>query len=82
MKSQCKALEDIRTALGPLCGWKCLFCYTKLSEEGAPKVADVPTSVAQDAILEYMGSEFRCRNEVMTTTSCLFYHRKTYDSIM
>ena len=71
MKSQCKALAVIRTALGPLCGWKCLFCYIiKLSEEGAAKVADVAASVAQDAMLDHMGSEFRCQNEVMTTRNC------------
>ena len=38
MKSQCKALEHMRTALWPLCGWKCFFLYIKLSEEGAQKV--------------------------------------------
>ena len=38
MKSQCKALEHIRTAHWPLCGWKCLFCYIKMSEEGTHRV--------------------------------------------
>ena len=70
MNSQCKALEHIRTARWPLCGWKCLFCYIKLNEEGAEKVADLPTSVAQDASLDHMGSDFRCQNEVMTTRNC------------
>ena len=70
MKSQCKALEHIRTALWPLCGWKCLFLYINLSEEGAHKVADVPTGVVKDAILDHMGSDFRCQNEAMTTRNC------------
>ena len=70
MKSQCKALEHIRTALCPLCGWKCLFLTIKLSEEGVHRVADVDTNVAQDAILDHMGSDFRCPNEVMTARSC------------
>ena len=71
MKSQCKALEHIRTAFGPLCGWKCLFFKKiKMSEEGTQKVADVPTGVVQDAMLDHMGSDFRCQNEVMTTKSC------------
>ena len=70
MNSQCKALEQIRTALWPLCGWKCLFLYIKLSEEGTQKVADVPTGVVQDAMLDHMGSDFRCQNEVMTTKNC------------
>ena len=38
MKSQCKALVHIRTALWPRCGWKCLFCFIKLSEDGAHRV--------------------------------------------
>ena len=33
-----------------------LFLHRKLSEEGTQKVADVPTSVVQDAILDHMGS--------------------------
>ena len=70
MKSQCKALEHIRTDLWPLCGWNCLFLCMNLSEEGAHKVADVPTGVVQDAILDHMGSDFRCQNEVMTTKNC------------
>ena len=70
MKSQCKALEHIRTALWPLCGWKCLFVHIKLREEEAPKFADVTASVAQDAMLDHMGSDFRCQNEVMTTKNC------------
>ena len=67
MKSQCKALEHIGKDLWPLCGWKCLFCYIKLNEERTHKVADIATNVAQDAILDHMGSDFRCENEVMTT---------------
>ena len=47
-----------------------LFCYIILSEGGANKVADVPTCVVQDAILDHMGSDFRCQNEVMTTKNC------------
>ena len=70
MNSQCNALEHIRTALRPLCGWKCLLLCIKLEEEGTRKVADVAASVAQDAILEHMGSDFRCQNEVMTTKNC------------
>ena len=70
MRPQCKALEHIRTALWPLCGWKCLFLFVKLSKEGATKVADVDTGVAQDIILDHMGSDFRCQNEVMTTKNC------------
>ena len=34
----CQVLEHIRTTLWPLCGWKCLFCYIKLSEEGTHRV--------------------------------------------
>ena len=70
MKSQCKALEHIRTARWPLCSWKCLFCYIKLSGEGTRKVADVAASVVQDAILARMGSGSLCENEVMTTKNC------------
>ena len=70
MKPQCKALEHIRTALWPLCSWNCLFLYINLNEGGANKVADVPTGVVQDAILDHMGSDFRCQNEVMTTKNC------------
>ena len=50
--------------------YNCLFLYINLSEEGAHKVADVATSVVQDAILDHMGSDFRCQNEVMTTKNC------------
>ena len=46
------------------------ICYIILSEEGAHKVADVLTCVVQDAILDNMGSDFRCQNEVMTTRNC------------
>ena len=70
MKSQCKALEHIRTVLWPLCGWNSTFCYIILSEVGDNKVADVPTCVVQDAILDHMGLDFRCQNEVMTTKNC------------
>ena len=59
MESLYKALYTIRIVFGPLCGRKCLFCCIKLNEEGAQKVADLPTSVAQDAILDHMGSDFR-----------------------
>ena len=38
--------------------------------DGANKVADVSTCVVQDAILDHMGSDFRCQNEVMTTKNC------------
>ena len=55
---------------GPLCGWNPTFCYIILSEEGAHKVADVLTCVVRDAILDHMGSDFRCQNEVMTTRNC------------
>ncbi len=54
-------------ALWPPCGWNCTFLFIKLSEEGVHRVADVDTSVAQDASLDHMGSDFRCENEVMTT---------------
>ena len=37
-----------------------LLCI-KLSEEGAQKIADLPTSVVQDAILDHMGPDFRCQ---------------------
>ena len=70
MKSQCKALEHIRAAFWPLCDWNCTFVFIILSEEGTNKVADVPTSVVQDAILDHMGSDLRCQNEVMTTKNC------------
>ena len=70
MKSQCKALEHIETVFWPLCGWNTTFGYIILSEEGANKVADVPTCVVQDAILDHMGPDFRCQNEVMTTKNC------------
>ena len=69
-KSQCKALEHIETVFGPLCGWNTTFCYMILSEEGANKVADVLTCVVQDAMLDHMGSDLRCQNEVMTTKNC------------
>ena len=55
---------------GPLCGWNPTFGYIIFSEEGANKVADVPTCVVQDAFLDHMGSDFRCRNGVMTTKNC------------
>ena len=70
MKSQCKALEHIRAACWLLCGWNSTFLYIIVSEEGANKVADVATSVVQDAILDHMGSDFRCQNEVGTTKNC------------
>ena len=70
MKSQGKAFEHIRTALWPLGGWKCLFLYIKLNEEGAQKVADLLTSVVQDAILDHRGSDFRCHSRVMTGRNC------------
>ena len=38
--------------------------------DGANKVADVSACVVQDAILDHMGSDFRCQNEVMTTKNC------------
>ena len=69
-KSQCKALEHIATFVGPLCGWNPTFRYIMFSKEGAHKVADVLTRVVQDAILDHMGSDFRCQNEVMTTRNC------------
>ena len=54
-----------------------LVMFIKLNEEGAHKVkfrgckvADVSTSVVQDAILDHMGSDFRCQNEVMNTRNC------------
>ena len=82
MKSQCKASEHIGMARWPMCGGKCLFCYIKLREEGVHKVADLPTSVVNDAVLDHMGSDFRYQNEVMTTRNCLFYNWKTNDSII
>ena len=66
IKSQCKALEHIQTVCWPLCGWNTTFGFIILSEEGATKVADVSTSVAQDAMLDHMGSDFLCQNEVRT----------------
>ena len=45
IKSQCKALEHIETVFWPLCGWNTTFCCIIFSEEGANKVADVPTGV-------------------------------------
>ena len=47
-----------------------MFLCIKLNEEGAYKVAGVLTGVAQDAILDHMGSDLRCQNEVMTTRNC------------
>ena len=41
-----------------------------ISEEGDNKVAEVATSVVQDDILDLMGSDFLCHNEVMTTRNC------------
>ena len=70
MKAQGKALEHTRTAHWPLCGGKCLFLYIKVNEEETHKVPDVLTSVVRDAILDHMGSDFRCQNEVMTTKNC------------
>ena len=70
MKSQCKALEHIRTAHWPLMWLKMLVFCIKMNEEGTQKVADVPTSVVQDAMLDHMGSDFRCQSRVMTTKNC------------
>ena len=67
---QCKALEHIRTAHWPLYGWNCYFLFINLREEGAHKVADIPTGVVQDAILDHAGSDFRCQNQAMTTNNC------------
>ena len=47
-----------------------LFLCIKLNEEGAQKIADLPTSVVQDASLDHMGSDFRCQSRVMTTKNC------------
>ena len=80
MKSQCNALEHIRAAFWLLCGWSCTFLHIVLSEKGANKVANVLTSVVQDAMLDHMGSDFRCQNEITTTRNCEFYNRKTDDS--
>ena len=44
--------------------------HIDLSEEGVHRVADVTTSVVQDAMLDHMGLDFRCQNEVMTTKNC------------
>ena len=57
---------------GPLAAmWlEMLVLCIKLNEEGAQKVADLRTSVAQDTTLDHMGSDFRCQNEVMTTRNC------------
>ena len=41
-----------------------------MSEEGTQKVADVPTGVVRDAMLDHMGSDVRCQNEVVTTKNC------------
>ncbi len=70
MESQCKVLEHMRTVLWPPDGWNCLFLCIRLNEARAHKVADVPTGVAQDAILDHMGPDFRCQNEVKTTKNC------------
>ena len=72
IRSQSTAFEHIETVCWPLCGWSTTFCCIILSEEGANKVADVATSVVQDAILDHMGSDFRCQNAVMTTKNCVF----------
>ena len=47
-----------------------VFLCIKLSEEGTQKVADVPTGVVQDVMLDHMGSDFRCQSRVMTTKNC------------
>ena len=69
---------------GPLAPmWlKMLVFVVKVNEEGTQKVADVPTSVVQDAMLDHMGSDFRCQNEVRTTKNCEFYHRKINDAMI
>ena len=46
------------------------FLYTRLSEQGADKVADIPTGVAQDVSLDHTGSDLRCQSRVMTTKNC------------
>ena len=56
-------------SVAPVC-LEMLVFVSNLREEEAPKVADVPTGVAQDAILEHMASDFRCQSEVGTTTNC------------
>ena len=70
IKSPYKAMEHIETVFWLLCGWNSTSCYIILGEEGANKVADVATSVVQDATLDHTGSDFRCQNEVMTTKNC------------
>ena len=47
IRSQYKAFEHIVTVCWPLCGWNTTFCVIILSEEGANKVADVPTYVVR-----------------------------------
>ena len=72
IKSQYKAVEHIETVFGPLCGWNTTFGFIILSKERGQqgRRSGVPTSVVQDAILDHMGSDFRCQNEVMTTRNC------------
>ena len=70
IKSPYRAVEHIETVCWPLCGWNSTFCYIILGGEGADNVADVATSVVQDAILDHMGSDFRCQSGVMTTKNC------------
>ena len=70
IKSQYKAVEHIETVFWPLCGWNTTFCYIILSEEGANKVADVPTGVVQYAMLDHMGSDLRYQSRAMTTKNC------------
>ena len=38
LKSLCKALEHIRMAFWPLCGWNNAFLYIILSEQGAHRL--------------------------------------------
>ena len=82
MKSQCKAWEHTRAAPWLLCGSNCLFLYTELNEQGADKVADIPTGVAQDVSLGNTGSDSRCQNEVRTTKNSWFCKRKTNGSMI
>ena len=49
-------------------GW--MNGWIKLSEGWTKKVADVLTGVVQDAMLDHMGSDFRCQSRVMTTRNC------------
>ena len=70
IKSQYKAVEHTETVCSADMWLKYTCCYIALSEEGAHKVADVATSVVQDAMLDHMGSDFRCQSEVMTTKNC------------